>query len=285
MDKLTSVLWLTILILLFGSCEDDDCCQPRNKNQYTVQLFIKDKNYFNIDKIDLLAKNGENSPFQQYVNNIYYELREFDSGKVLYKSDIIPITHKELSHNISFNKIPNGKYELTVWGNVTTDVPIGYLHFNNNEHTDIYMANTTLIFSSECQTAKLFLERTKGMLAVSVLNYPAGITTVKQSLSSISELVNHHFEYSGNTLVYKDFAIQPMLQTVLSPIIGDKKAILSLQFSDGKNSNIHLPEIPIPIKRNEISIVRVDFDALTIKCKICILIDKEWTIVDELYLQ
>ncbi|MEG1749527.1 MAG: hypothetical protein RR249_07550 [Tannerellaceae bacterium] len=285
MDKLALYFCLLLALTLQSCCgENLPECPP---DQYLVQVFVKDKNYFNVDQTKQSGWVDEGLPFKSYLSSVYYELRKLDSDELILKSDVMPVDHNNDYHTIYLENIPFGKYTLTVWGNMMAEVPAGYLHYNQAEHTDLYLAMDTLELSTTFQTTTLLLERTKGKLVLICDNFPPEITQIKQSLSPLYESVSHRFEYRGNTSVSKTSPVAPMLETVLAPSVDKNTTMLSLQLISGEKepSAIRLPDIPLFFRRNEVTRVKVDFDSLIKVWNLCLFIDGKWTIVNQLQIR
>lgn len=284
MDKIVRYLLLAALLCAVTSCIKDDSaeCPP----EYTIQVFIKDKNYTNIGQVTQLKPMDESLPFDSFSGNVYYTLRSLTTGQVVIKSGVVPVTDHNQAYTIEFNNIPYDQYELTVWGNADSNADPGVLHNNETESTDLYMGTTTLTFSSEPQYAKLMLERTKGKLLVLCNNFPSTITSIEQEVGSIYQTVNSNFEYSGSIDVKKTFMLDTMLQTVLAPTIDEKKSTLNLEFlmadSRASSSSLAMPEVELTIKKDEITVVSINYDDIVNTWEIWTYIDGKWTLVHRL---
>lgn len=279
MERIVYFFLMVMPLLSISSCTKEDFkkCFP----QYTVQVYVKDKNYFNIDKITQLNKIDENAIFSSYIGKFYYSLRNSTTGAVVAESSsYTPVNVTMPYHTLTFDNIPDGKYELVVWGNVEENVTIGTLHPNRQEGTDIYMADTVLQFSSSSRTAKMNMERTKGKLLVICNNFPTEITQMEQRVSSIYETIDSHFNYSGSAEVVKTSAIKPLNETILAPSLKNLKSELNLHFfQEGKPEgagSLTLPEINIQFNRNEISVIAVDYKEEINSWEIWILEGYQW---------
>lgn len=270
---------IVFLLALLSACDDS----PECPTQYAVHVFIKNKNYFNVESVSQLERTDENLPFRHFVGAIYYSLRNKETNALVRESSITPVESGESSYTITFDNIPSGEYELTVWGNVTTDVPIGYLHNNEQEHTDIYIASKSLTFSYEPQSAEIMMERAKGLLLLICKNFPSAITSADASVSSLYQTVDPHWVYGGNTRVAKTFSIQPLNMLFVAPTVNGQTSKLNLRFYSGTNADaITLPEMNLPVRRNEISAIEVDYNTISKTLDISILINGEWTTIHHL---
>lgn len=284
MARMINVILILLFLFLTSSCikEELSGCPI----QYDVHVYVEDKNYFNIDNISQLERLDENGYFQQYIGQLYYILRNKETGVTINESTYFQVSGKEIYYPIAFNNIPQGKYELTVWGNVTNDIPVGTLHQNGSEYTDVYLADTVLTISLNYQPVKLNLKRAKGKLLLVCNNFPDNITKVDQKISSVYQMIDPQLNYSGNTEVIKSTALKNLNETFVSPTIKDTKSKLNLIFSGIKNRNVPdtlvIPEMDIQFNRNEISLVSVDYKAETNAWEIWTFIDDKWTMIHRL---
>ncbi len=81
--KLSQFACLAFLLggsLIASSCLRDDIpdCPPMN-----VKIVVKDKNYFNVDKVELEDRVAEDLPFKEYVPTLYWVLRDAQTGDVV----------------------------------------------------------------------------------------------------------------------------------------------------------------------------------------------------------
>lgn len=284
MARMINVMLVLLFLFSTNSCIKEDLSEC--PTQYTVQVYVEDKNYFNIDDISQLERLDESGPFQQYIGQLYYILRNKETGVTTNESAYFQVSGKEVYYPIVFNNIPEGKYELTVWGNVTSDIPVGTLHQNGSEYTDVYLADTVLTVSLDYQPVKLNLKRAKGKLLLVCNNFPDNITKIDQKISSVYQMIDPHLNYSGNTEVVKSTTLKNLNETFVSPTIRDTESKLNLTFSGIKNTNIPdtlvIPEMNIQFNRNEISLVLVDYKAETNVWEIWTFIDNKWTMIHRL---
>lgn len=284
MARMINIMQVLVFLFLTSSCIKDELSEC--PSQYAVQVYVGDKNYFNIDDVPQLNRIDENRPFQEYVGQLYYILRNQETGEITNESTFFQVAGNEMYYPITFDNIPNGKYKLTVWGNVTSEVPVGTLHQNESEYTDVYIADTTINISSNYQPTKLVLKRAKGELLLICNNFPDNITTIDQRISSVFQSIDSRFNYSGNTSVVKKSSLQMLNQTFVSPTVVGEKSKLNLRFSGATKAAIPdtlvVPEIEIALKINEISVVSVDYKAETNVWEIWTFIDDEWIMIHRL---
>ena len=80
--KILYIAYFMMLSALPSSCIDDDDCSV----SHTVNIGIKDKNYFNVSSFPEVSPVNEQLPFRNFSNNIYYLLRNTDTGEITRKS-------------------------------------------------------------------------------------------------------------------------------------------------------------------------------------------------------
>lgn len=279
MNRAVLLILVVILLVSMSSCVKEDLseCPP----QFTVKVFVEDKEYINISDIPELNQVDKDQPFSTFVSTIYYSLVNTMTGDITNVSSIIPVTGDAIFYTILFNNIPDGKYELTVWGNVTPNIPFGSLHTNGMELTDVYVASSPIQFTSGSQTIDVNLKRAKGKLALICENFPSSVTQVEQKISSLYESVDSLFNYSGKIIVDKKGSFQPIIQTFLAPTVIGENPKLNLSFKDG-STLVSVPEISLSVYRNKISPVKVTYNDIAGLWEISVNIDGKWSLVHAL---
>lgn len=272
------------MLFLLTSCIKDDlnACPT----EYSAKVYVKDKNYTNIDNVPQLAKKDETLPFGQFVGTVYYQLRNRKTGTLVVESSENVAGSGGQFYTIPFTNIPDGDYELIVWGNLMTGATSGILHSEGKEYTDLYLATKSFTFSAGSPVAELNMERTKGNLVLLCTNFPSDITEVEQQISSLYETVDPMFQYTGNTTVSKITSAAPVIETVLAPSIKQGNSKLNIRFFSGaevtKANNLAVPEIPLTLGRNTITVVEVDYNSLAGTWEIWTTIDGKWTLIHSL---
>lgn len=273
MSKLVYSFFMAFILIIVSSCtkDDSDCL-----SQYSIKVFVKDINYSNIGNFPQLTPVSEGLPFRSYIGTIYYTLRDIGTGAVVDEAPVMAVAGDKTFYSLAFNNISKGEYELTVWGNLTPDVPAGTLHPNGKEHTDIFMGTDTLYFDSSYKKSELGLERTKGKLLVISTNFPSETGRIDEAISTVSQFVDPYLVYTGNGQVAKSQSFQNMVETFLAPSAGNVKSKLKLSyFSKDALSSLILtfPEIELAIHKNEITAVAVDYE----KAEIWLFINGNWS--------
>ncbi|WP_456088440.1 hypothetical protein [Parabacteroides sp.] len=270
MNRILFYIGALVLLLTVNSCikEDLEECPP----QFTVKVFIEDKQYINIGEIPQLNSRDETLPFRDFVGTIHYSLHNLLTGEIADSSSFVPVVDDAKFYMIAFHNIPDGRYELTVWGNVTQDMDPRILHADGAEQTDLFMATSTLDFTSGFQTTDVLMKRVKGNLVLICNNFPSDFTHVEEKISSVYQSVDPHFVYSGSTNVVKTAPLLPVNQFLLAPTVNGTNSTVNLRFfnpnSAGNKSAIEFPEFNVTLSRNKISVISVDYNPETISWKI-----------------
>lgn len=284
MNRVVYYVMAIIMLMSLSSCIKED--MEECKVQFTVKVFVEDKQYINIDEVPQVGKKDENSPFREFVGTIYYVLRNPSTGAVVYASSFTPVMENVPYYTIVLNNIPPGMYELNVWGNITDQTLTSSLHPSGTEQTDLYMGYLSLQFTSDSQTAELPLKRTKGNLVLLCNNFPQNMTRVEQKISSIYQNLDPYFTYSNEGAVIKNTQIQSVNQFLIAPTVLNKVSKVNMRFYDpndqsGKNDLV-LPAINVNISRNKLSLISVDYKAEMNTWEVWAFIDNKWTLIHQL---
>lgn len=284
MKNISCILLLSIL--LFSSCVRDEIepCPP-----LTVNITVKDKNYFNVDKVALEERKSEDLAFKEYVPTLYYQLRSAATGEVIEEQGVFEVTGDGKTFPITFcDCIPHGKYVLTVWGGLEDNTQLGddptsiEFHPNHTEGRDIYMTNDTLDYDAWSYDYTVEMERTKGKLIVQVENLPEDISYSDKTVGGLEWHLNSEFQYSDVTYVYTQAAwdAEPEIvtKTVLTPSIKEKGSVVNINFYDEPDRNIPTlsPEkVNITMSRNVLTVLKYVYDGSG-QFTIYILINDNW---------
>lgn len=278
-------IYLVALPILNISCifdEGHDCPVP----EYVAEITMKDINYDNTSKFPSIDVKNKNMSFHSFAKTIYYVLSNM-SGKHVKESAVQPTIGDSRTYTISFGDIPEGEYVLTVWGNLTKEYPAGTLHPDGQEYTDIYTGSRIVRFDGTHRITELALERTKGLLLLSCSGFPAHVSWIKMSVTGMYSSVDGNFNYAGNVNVEKIMPFQPFTTTLLSPS-AKEPSVLRLSFHTDNPAIsepfLKLPDINIPIKRNEISSVAINYNDEVGMYEICMFINDHWMMIHRLYI-
>lgn len=283
------IVYIILLLTLLGldSCIRDEIkpCPPLQ-----VNIIVKDKNYFNVDKVALEERKSEDLAFREYVPTLFYTLRNVVTGEVIEEQGIFNITGDEKVYPITFcDCIPYGKYVLTVWGGLNDDVLqndnslMATLHMNNEKGTDLYVTNDTLVYNQRKDNYTVDLERGKGKLIIQVENLPDMVSSFDLTVGGLYRQMDCAFNYFDETSVHlqsqRIAGADILLKTVLAPSVKEENSIVSLNFYD--QSGRVLPEflpknVEIIMGRNELTVMKYVYDEEEKGFTIYILVNDEW---------
>ena len=203
--SLKSILLILLTVPALTSCIRDEIedCPPLH-----VNIAVKDKNYFNVDKVDMEERRAEDLAFREYVPTLFYMLRDAKTGEVVEEQGVFEVKGDEPMVPLTFCEcLPHGKYILTVWGgtdDLTTlneDRTSLTLHPENVEGNDVYLVNDTLVYDAYNYDYTMEMERTKGKLVVLAEGLPEGFGKMDFSVDNIFGKVNSNFIYSDRSSV------------------------------------------------------------------------------------
>lgn len=294
-----SYLLILAAAMLSTSCIRDAIadCPP-----LSIKIAVKDKNYFNVDQVDLEAKVAEDLPFKEYVPSLYWTLRDFETGDVIDYHSLVDVEADGETIPLSVRSdLKHGKYILTVWGGMETEGALGddpsvfNLHRDNTELNDVYLTNDTIVYDPWNSDFLVELERIKGKLIIEGVNLPEDVTRSQESIEGLYSYVDYSFHYSDRVSVTKtsdlDWNQDPEAEglvvntAVLSPSAGTDGAVLTMRFHRGDESsnNIHTaPSVNININRNELTVVRYEWDDEDDDFKIYVLVNGNWEEISQM---
>lgn len=282
--KILYIAYFMMLLVLPSSCikdGDEDC-----PVSHTVNIEIKDKNYFNVSSFPEVSPVNEQLPFRNFSSNIYYLLRNTDTGETTRESAITDITDDNSSYNLQLTDIPEGNYELSIWGNLVTGISPGTLHPNGQEHTDLFVANSLLKIGSCPSSHALSMERAKGKLLVLCTNFPEGYTRLQANIKHVSQTSDEHLVYGGDTEVNKDQPLGSVNEILLAPTPTGSSTLVNMSFytPEARSAVLPLiiPETKIMMNRNELTAIRVDYNNLNHTWDVSVYADGKWTLIHHL---
>lgn len=267
------ITYLLLAFTLFGtsSCVRDEIlpCPPLQ-----VNVTVKDKNYFNVDKVALEERKSEDLAFKAYVPTLYYQLRDAITGEVVEEQGVFEVTGDEKAFPITFcDCIPHGKYVLTVWGGLKDNTPLGddslsaILHAEEQEGDDFYLTHDTLDYDAWNYDYTVDMERTKGKLIIQVENLPEEVNYSQKTVDGIYRHVNSQFGYADLTsvLTQAEWNAEPAIitKTILAPSQKEKGSTLKADFYDSPDrvTPVLTPKaVGITMKRNELTVLRYVYD-------------------------
>lgn len=258
-----------LIVITSISCikQSSKVCPP----SYQAIVTVKDKNYSNIANIPNLTPKEEQLPFKQYVPNLSYRIFKTVSGDLVNTVSGLTIQHNNQTHELDLASLQAGSYIFNLQGNST--IPTGKnttlstyaLHPSGQEGDDLYIFHDTIQFSPESQIAILPLIRTKGALWIQIENLPDTVVKAEETIQHIYAKIDENLTYSEETSVVKEFStdLHPTtsLLTLLAPSYIGKTSVLriALYLKNTTTPYMFIPDIPLTIKRNEITAFKFNF--------------------------
>ncbi len=281
-------------LLFVSSCIRDEIpdCPPLK-----VTIAVKDKNYFNVDKVEFEDRKPDDLPLREYVPTLYWVLRDVKTGDIVDESPLIHVEGDSQTYPANICPcIGHGKYVLTVWGGLENLDPLGDdpttidFHPENMEGRDIYMTNDTLVYDAWNKDYVVELERTKGKLIIEKVGLPEEIIGSEKKIAGLYAGVTNEFKYSGETNVSKQTDLAPganqtITKTVLSPSMKTDGSWLSMNFlteATARGGAFTPDDVKITMRRNELTVLRYQWDAKKSTFNIYILINDSWDLLNAL---
>lgn len=304
------LLLLTALLTMPTSCirVDYEDCPPLQ-----LQVVVKDKNYYNVNKVDLEDARPENLPFREYVPNLTYTVRNAETGEVVVERTLFDVPDGITTYDITIpDDLPFGNYEVDVWGGIADDEPLGTdvlpLHPGGIIGGDPYHVHEALTYDYRNASYTLEMERVKGKLIIETEHLPLVATQSDNTISQIRTFCAPAFEYSGSqTLMrHSDWTEESIVRgtvqdattnaaeykvwkTILAPSTADKATVLKLDFKD-EDGNVLTRLLPkdvnITMNRNALTVLRYVWawipDEQDYGWTIYVLINDNWEVVHEM---
>lgn len=298
-----SCLLLLSAVSSLQSCIKDDDLQPCPSLQ--IDLSVRDKNYFNVDKVYAEARLSEDLPFKNYVPTLYYRLTRIDEGKneVVHEVELHTIKSDEKTLHIDFpSDLPYGTYVLNAWGGLndmdqlSADRQTLSLHPNQSEGLDVYATNDTIDFNAYNNLYQAEMERVKGKIVIEVHNLPQKIFTPSAdgkpacrtllTFDDLSAQSTAAFRYDGKLSVAKDSECT-LDSMVVSKMIAAPSALpagspFNLKIYNEASEHptpIMPPMVRLTMRRNQLSAVRYVYDPCCSCFDIYVLINDNWELV------
>lgn len=286
--SLKSILLVLLLVPALTSCIRDEIedCPPLQ-----VNIAVKDKNYSNVDKVDMEERRSEDLAFREYVPTLFYMLRDAKTGEVMEEQGVFSVEGDGKTVPVEFCPcLPHGTYVLTVWGgmdNMTSlseDRTALALHPDNVGGDDIYLVNDTLVYDAYHYDYTVEMERTKGKLIVEAEGLPQDIGRMTTDVERLFGKVNSDFVYSGETHVSSTSAVtadqKVRMSSIMAPSVGSDASLVNVSFTkkDGA-ADMLLPkpaDVNINMERNRITMLKYVFNPDADKFTIYIKVNDNW---------
>lgn len=286
--SLKSILLILLLVPALTSCIRDEIedCPPLQ-----VNIAVKDKNYFNVDKVDMEERRSDDLAFREYVPTLFYMLRDAKTGEVMEEQGVFSVEGEGKTVPVEFCPcLPHGTYVLTVWGgmkdmtSLSEDRTALALHPEHAEGDDIYLVNDTLVYDAYRYDYTVEMERTKGKLIVEAEGLPQGIGRMTTDVDRLFGKVNSDFGYSGETHVSNTSAVtadqKVRMSSIMAPSVGSGTSLVNVSFTKKDSaSDMLLPkpaDVNINMERNRITMLKYVFNPDADKFTIYIKVNDNW---------
>ncbi len=263
----------------------------------SVQVAVKDKNYFNVRKVEQEPTLGEDLAFRAYVPTLYYRLCPLGSDEAVVEQPLFEVTGEEREYAIRFgDELPHGTYVLTVWGGLEDMSALEEdgrhnvldLHPGGAEGADVYLTNDTLVYDAWHYDYTVEMERTKGKLIVLATNLPGDIRWSGQTDSGVYRTVDRNFGYADATAVTAvgewASAEQAILtKTVLSPSPQTGGTVQRMQFYDAPDRTLPAvvpADVTLTVRRNELTVLKYVYEEG--RFIVYILVNGDWERVHDM---
>ncbi len=264
--------WLLALLSVLCSCvrEDIPPCPV-----LSVQVAVKDKNYFNVRQVEQEPTRSEDLAFREYVPTLYYRLCPLGSDDAVAEEGLFEVTGEEQEYAIRFSDaLPHGTYVLTVWGGLKDLSALDAsrtsldLHPEGTEGEDVYLTCDTLVYDAWNYDYTVEMERTKGKLIVLATNLPSDIRWSGQTDNGLYRTVDRTFDYAGQTAVTTvgewASAEQAILtKTVLSPSPQTNGTVQQMRFYDAADRLLPAAvpdDVTLTVRRNELTVLKYVYE-------------------------
>lgn len=269
---MAATLLVLAMLAALTSCirEELPPCPPLR-----VTIDVLDKNYFNVNQVDLEERLADDLPLRSYVPTLWWRLSRLDADGTLTPAaerGVFAVEGEEPTHDITFSDdLPHGTYVFTVWGGLSdlsalsADRRTLTFHPGESEGADVYMTCDTLVYDATHHTHTALLRRTKGKLIVQVEQLPADICRSCEYIDGLFGTLDcEPIAYSGRTRVTDRNAWAPgtspvVTKTVLAPSVGQRQSTLSMHFHNDptRGEPMLAPEdVAITLRRNELTVLR-----------------------------
>lgn len=287
--SLKNILLVLLVAPTLASCIRDQLedCPPLR-----VEIGVKDKNYFNVDRVDMEQRLPDDLAFREYVPTLFYMLRDAATGEVVEEMGVFDVEGDGKTVALDFCPcLPHGKYILTVWGGLkdmsalSDDRLSMTLHPDKVQGDDVYMVNDTLVYDAYRYDYTVEMERIKGKLIVQAEGLPHGIEYSVKTVDNLFANLDCNFLYTGNTSVQTQgewTGNKMQTKTFLSPSIRENASLLRVQMYDNaqhEGAAFSPKDVAITMRRNELTVLRYVWDEDKRKFVVYMLINDNWELL------
>ena len=282
---MNKVFHLLCLLSALSACVRDDIPPCPN---LSVRVEVKDKNYFNVHKVDMEQARSENLALREYVPTLYYQLRLLGNEEPVVERELFEVAGDGKDYTIRFGEeLPHGTYVLTVWGGMKDMSSLDArrasltLHPRGIEGDDVYMTNDTLVYDAWNYDYTVQMERVKGKLIIQTVNLPGDIAWSDKTVSGLYGTVDRDFTYSGTAAVSDESEWTPaeevVTKTLLSPSPYVEGSVLKVNFYDTPERTVPAAvpdDVKITMRRNELTVLKYVYEEG--RFSVYILVNDNW---------
>ena len=252
---------------------------------------MKDKNYFNVDNVDMEERRSDSLAFREYVPTLLYILRDAETGEVVEEQGVFPVEGDGKTVPVDFCPcLPHGKYILTVWGGLDDLSQLSPDHLSLEFHRDrqqggdVYLVSDTLLYDAYNYDYRVELERTKGKLIVQAENLPDKYSLLSLDVDNLFGRVNSNFQNSERASVChkQDINAEANVRAdvLLAPSIRERGSVLDVNFlkqvPGGDDKWLSPDDVGITMFRNELTVLRYVWDADKNGFTMYMLVNDNW---------
>ncbi|MCM1029213.1 MAG: hypothetical protein NC342_01290 [Pseudoflavonifractor sp.] len=289
MSRFFFLPFMLLMMASLSGCIRDDIaeCPP-----LTVTVDIRDRNYFNVDEVELEERLPADLPFAHYMPTVHWTLRSLATGEIVDESELISVAGSSPTFTPDIcGCIPHGEYVLTVWGGLESFEPLSSdlseltFHPGEAEGRDIFLTNDTLLYDAWHDSYTVYMERTKGKLIIEKTGLPDDAVGSTKRVTGLFGRADRHFSYSGFTAATTHTPITPaesvVTETLLAPSVGKDASAVSLTLDvSGPRPTLPLPHrVNVTMRRNELTVLRYAWNDTRRDFDIFLLVNGAWEVV------
>lgn len=280
------------MVLLCGCIRDElEPCPPLR-----LSLEVADKNYVNsaaAARLGYEEERPEDLPFREYVSDLAYRVSDLETGRVVAERTLSPVEGDAGSVEVPLPAdLPYGSYVLTAWGNLgdtaafDSDLASLGLHPGGAEGSDAYFTRDTLVYALDSERFSCGMRRLKGKLILATERMPEAYAFSEWKVSDIMSRFSAEGGYREPTTLAFDRSWEReepamVAKSLLAPSRKRGASQVDLRYHVGdrpsEGGNWIAPEsVCVTMSRNELTILRYEYDPCCCRFKIFILINDNW---------
>lgn len=299
MTRLKVIILGMAVAMSCTSCirEDLDQCPP-----LSINIEVKDKNYDNVEQVDIEEKVDENQPFSYYIPTLYYRLSRLNddgSKQMIEEKGVFAVEGEAKTYSVGFdNSLPFGKYIFTVWGDVPNkdefneDCTELTFHPDNSQGYDVYLSSDTLNYDAYHSDFTSQMRRTKGKLIIIAEDLPSRIKYSGKTVDGLYQKVDANFDYEGETHVNTHQTRRGLgnivTETYLTPTVHGEESVVDANFyddADFTHPDNSPKDVDVLMRRNELTMLKYVYDEKEDRYYIYIRVNNNWEAIHDMNLE